>query len=274
MTVFAHKPDERRAYNRGVLIVILALALACWSFFVWQPAAPGMAMMGATMGLSAVPFLIIWTVMMVAMMFPTAAPMFLTFQTIQARRSGGSATASVTVFIAGYLILWALTGILAYLSAQAADWAAARFAVTANAAARFGGLLLIFAGLYQLTPLKRLCLSKCRNPVSFIMTSWRPGLFGAFVMGGFHGFYCFGCCWFLFLILFPLGMMNVAAMAAITILIFIEKTVSWRRWAAYLSAVALLAYGGAVILVPALLPTFAAAPPIAMMNSMPGMPKP
>jgi predicted metal-binding membrane protein len=94
-------------------------------------------------------------------------------------------------------------------------------------AARIGGAVLVAAGLYQLSPLKDLCLSQCRTPVGFIMTSWRDGILGALRMGLRHGAYCLGCCWLLFAILFPLGMMNIAAMAAVTALVFAEKTLPW-----------------------------------------------
>ncbi len=110
------------------------------------------------------------------------------------------------------------------------------------------------AGIYQLTPMKNLCLSKCRTPVSFIMTSWRGGMTGALQMGWLHGLYCFGCCWLLFALLFPLGMMNVAAMAAITLLIFAEKALPWGFWGARAAAIVLIGYGAVVIAIPSLLP--------------------
>ena len=98
--------------------------------------------------------------------------------------------------------------------------------VTPAAEAQVGGVILIAAGIYQLTPLKELCLSKCRTPVRFIVTSWRDGTAGAFRMGLFHGIYCLGRCWLLVVILFPLGM-NVGAMAAVTLIILAEKILPW-----------------------------------------------
>jgi predicted metal-binding membrane protein len=88
----------------------------------------------------------------------------------------------------------------------------------------------------QLTPLKDMCLSKCRTPMSLIMTSWRDGVAGALRMGFLHGVCCLGCCWLLFVILFPLGMMNIAAMAAITLMVFAEKTLPWGRLVARTTA--------------------------------------
>ena len=102
-----------------------------------------------------------------------------------------------------------------------------RAALSSTTAARIGGAVITLAGIYQLTPLKDLCLSKCRTPITFIMTSWRDGAVGALRMGLLHGAYCLGCCWLLFVILFPLGIMNIAAMAVITLIVFAEKTLPW-----------------------------------------------
>ena len=157
-----------------------------------------------------------------------------------------------------YLLVWGLSGVAAYAGALAAEAVAARTALSPAAAARVGGTVLIAAGVYQLTPLKDLCLSKCRTPITFIMTSWRDGPAGALRMGLLHGAYCLGCCWLLFVILFPLGIMNIAAMADITLIIFAEKTLPRGRAVARAAAVALIAYGSAVVGAPQLLPTFSA----------------
>ena len=120
-----------------------------------------------------------------------------------------------------------------------------------------GGVLsLVAAGLYQLTPLKDLCLTKCRSPLSFIMTSWREGTFGAVQMGAIHGAWCVGCCWLLCAVMFPLGMMNVAALASITLVVFVEKTLPWGAPLAQAAGGVLLAYGLLVIIFPRLLQIF------------------
>ena len=111
--------------------------------------------------------------------------------------------------------------------ALAAEALPCAHALSPATAARIGGAVVIAAGIYQLTPLKDLCLSKCRTPITFIMTSWRDGTAGALRMGLLHGAYCLGCCWLLFAILFPLGIMNIGAMAGITLIIFAEKTLPW-----------------------------------------------
>jgi predicted metal-binding membrane protein len=209
------------------------------------------------MGLRAPLFLAIWVIMMVAMMFPSAAPMILAFHKVQARKlQRGEAFVSTWIFVAAYLLVWTLSGVAAYAGALTAEAVAARAALSPASAARIGGILLVAAGLYQLTPLKDLCLSKCRTPMTFIMTSWRDGATGALRMGLLHGAYCLGCCWLLFVILFPLGVMNIAAMAGVTLVIFAEKTLPWGRAAARAAAVSLIAYGFVAVTAPQFLPTF------------------
>jgi len=122
-----------------------------------------------------------------------------------------------------------VTGLAAFALARGAETAAQALTVPQRSAARLGGAILCAAGIYQFTPWKAFCLARCGHPVGFIMRSWRGGLGGAFRMGLLHGLYCLGCCWLLFAILFPLGMMNIVAMAAITLLILAEKTLPQRR---------------------------------------------
>ena len=259
-----------------VLGLLLALAVGAWAALLWQSADADMDMTMAspTMGLRAPLFLAIWVTMMVAMMFPTAVPMILTFHKVQAgKRERGDAFVSTWVFVAAYILVWTLAGVAAYAGAFAAEAIAMRAALSSTTAARIGGAVIILAGIYQLTPLKDLCLSKCRTPITFIMTSWRDGAVGALRMGLLHGAFCLGCCWLLFVILFPLGIMNIAAMAVITLIVFAEKTVPWGRLAPRATAAALVAYGAVVIVAPQVLPTFqkdGAAMPAEMQMKMPG----
>ena len=259
------EPHRKSSSRRGhaILASLLTMAALCWIWLAWPRPDAGMDMT-PTMGLSLAPFLMIWIVMMAAMMFPTAAPMILTFHRIRARRAGRGAFLAAWVFVTAYLLMWTLAGVLAFALARGAEAWAARSALPPATFARLGGAVLIAAGVYQFTPLKHLCLAKCRTPVGFIMASWRPGTAGAFRMGWLHGLYCLGCCWLLFAILFPLGMMNVAAMAAVTVLIFVEKTSRWGRWGASLAAILLIASGAAVVARPALLPTYPAPPSMPM----------
>lgn len=239
-----------------ILASLLALAALAWGILIWQAAAPADEMRGLTLGLGPVLFSATWVTMMVAMMFPTAAPMMLTFARVYShKRQRGQAFVPTWVFAAGYLLIWALFGVAAYVLARTAEAIAAPSAPAMELGARVGGGVIALAGLYQLSPLKRLCLTKCRSPLSFILTAWRDGYAGAFRMGLEHGAYCLGCCWLLFVMLFPLGLMNVAVMAAVTLLIFAEKSLPMGERVSRLAALALIAYGLLVVLVPSLLPT-------------------
>jgi len=245
-------PRERNL----ILALLLVLSAAAWALLVWQAGNTGAMGMGPTMGLGAPLFLAIWVVMMVAMMFPTTAPMILTFARVQAgKRQRGELFVPTWIFIAAYLVVWIAFGALAFAVAVGSEQLSDRVPWVMDNAARIGGAVLVLAGLYQLSPLKRLCLAKCRSPLSFILSSWRDGRGGAFRMGLEHGMYCLGCCWLLFVILFPLGVMNVAAMAVITLLIFAEKSLPVGRRLAQGAAAALVVYGALVVFLPQLLLT-------------------
>ncbi len=241
-----------------ILGLLLILAAASWVLLIWQSVVVNnQAMgMGLTMGMSAVFFIAIWVVMMIAMMFPTAAPMILMFTTVYAsKRQQGQAFVPTWVFVGAYLLVWTLIGVLAYPLALLAERLAGQSMWLMTNAPRIGGALLVVAGLYQLSPLKHMCLSKCRTPFQFILGSWRDGYGGAFRMGFVHGAYCLGCCWLLFVLLFPLGIMNVAVMALLTVLISAEKSFPLGRQISQIAGVALIAYGVIVMVVPAALPT-------------------
>lgn len=250
-------PSSPLARERVLILAsLLLLAAAAWAVLAWQHSAMSNGVhMGPTMGLSMPLFLAIWVVMMVAMMFPTAAPMIMMFALVHAgKRRRGQSVVPTWVFVGGYLLVWTLGGVLAYALASGAETLASKSMWLMENGMRLGGGVLIAAGLYQLSPLKRACLSTCRTPLGFVMGSWRDGYGGAVRMGLEHGGYCLGCCWLLFVILFPLGVMNVAAMALVTALIYAEKALPWGRQISRLAAVALMAYGVLVVVVPAALP--------------------
>jgi predicted metal-binding membrane protein len=252
------RPDLLSHQRSVILGLLLALAAAAWAVLVWQHADATMDMTASVnIGPRAPLFLVMWVVMMVAMMLPTAAPMILTFHKVQAaNREPRDAFGSTWVFVVAYLAVWTFAGLAAYVGRQAAEAAVVRAALPPAAVAQVGGAIIVAAGIYQLTPLKDVCLSKCREPLDFIVTAWRGGATSALELGLLHGVYCLGCCWLLFVILFPLGIMNVAAMAAVTLIIFAEKTLPWPRLAPYAAAGALVLYGALVITSPQLLPTF------------------
>ena len=185
--------------------------------------------------------------------------MVLAFHTVQARkRARGETFVATWVFVGAYVLVQAASGVIAYVGAVTAEAGARSAGLTGVQTARIGGGLLIIAGLYQISPWKDACLTKCRTPMSFIVNSWHDGFGGALRMGVEHGLYCLGCCWLLCVILFPLGIMNVAAMAAITLLIFAEKSFSCGRALARIASAVLVAYGVVVLFVPSILPTFVA----------------
>jgi predicted metal-binding membrane protein len=255
--VIAQAPSVRLRRQRNVLLgLLLALAAICWLLVVRQAGMP--PAMGPAMGMALPLFLFAWVAMMVAMMFPTAAPMILMFATVSAgKRQREEPFVPTWVFVAGYLAVWVGFGVLAFGAAIGIDALSRGSPWLMGNAARLGGLLLLLGGLYQLSPLKNACLAKCRSPLSFILTSWRDGYAGAFAMGLKHGMYCLGCCWLLFAILFPLGLMNIAAMVGLTVLIFAEKSLPFGLAIPRVAGVALIAYGGIVIVTSAGLPGMA-----------------
>jgi predicted metal-binding membrane protein len=249
-----------------ILGALLALAALGWGLVIWQAgndSSMSMSMHGdgemgldLTMGMAAPLFLATWVAMMVAMMFPAAAPMILLFDRVErGKREAGRSYVPTMYFVGAYLAIWTVFGVLAFALAGGverlamdADWISGQWA-------RIGGLLLIAAGLYQLTPLKDICLSKCQSPMSFLMTSWRDGKVGAVQMGLLHGGYCVGCCWLLFVILVPLGIMNVAAMVVIALLVFGEKCLPLGNRLARAAALVLVVFGIVVTLFPGAFPT-------------------
>ena len=252
-------PDPIAFQRKLIFGLLIGLSAAAWAVFIWQGAGHDahMRMNSPSMGFGAPLFIAVWLAMTVAMMFPTAAPMALIFHKAQAgRRRQGQAFISTWVFLAGYLLVWTASGLVAYCAAIAAEAIAARFQLSAEASARFGGTVLVAAGLYQFSPLKNLCLTKCRTPMSFIMTSWREGTLGALQMGAIHGAWCLGCCWLLCAIMFPLGMMNAAVLASVTLIVFAEKSLPGGGGAAKAMGALIFAYGLVVIIEPRTLPIF------------------
>lgn len=245
--MIAQSSSARLRRQRNVLLAaLLALAAVCWVVVIRQIGMP--QTMGRATGIALPLFLLAWVAMMVAMMFPTATPMIVMFATVSAgRRQRAQPFVPTWVFVTAYLVVWVGFGVLAYSAAAALDALSRESPWVMDNATRLGGALLVLGGVYQLSPLKDLCLTRCRSPLSFILTSWRDGYRGAFVMGLKHGAYCLGCCWLLFAILFPLGVMNVAAMVGLTLLIFAEKSLPFGVAIARVAGLAFVAYGVVVI---------------------------
>jgi predicted metal-binding membrane protein len=216
----------------GGLLGISALAWAYIGYMAWDMSRMAMPMDMAmpqmqTWGwVDLVLLFVMWAVMMVAMMVPTAAPMILIFAKVnRQRRERQQPFVPTAVFLAGYLLVWSGFSLLATLAQWGLHSAALLSPMMVSTSAVLGGFLLVAAGIFQWTPLKYACLKHCRSPLSFIMTDWREGPGGALMMGLKHGSYCTGCCWFLMALLFVAGVMNLLWVATITAFVLIEKAV-------------------------------------------------
>lgn len=189
-----------------------------------------------------------WAAMMAAMMLPSAAPAILAYGgLVRSNGARGAVQPSTWVFALGYLLVWAGFSAAAALLQIVLEQRALLTPSLATASARLGAATLIAAGLYQLTPLKQACLARCRSPLTFFVTRWRPGAGGALRMGLEHGAHCVGCCWALMLLLFVAGVMNLAWVAVIAAFVFVEKIAPGGRLVSRAAAVALLGYGGYVL---------------------------
>jgi predicted metal-binding membrane protein len=195
-------------------------------------------------------FLGVWVVMMAAMMFPSVSPTV----ALYSRMTESRAPLAPLVFTSGYLLTWTAGGLLAFgisgfggsVLGDALSWNRAGRSVA-------GGIILV-AAVYELTPLKDVCLGKCRSPLGFLLGSWRGGLSGALLMGMRHGAWCLGCCWALMAVLFALGVMSIAWMAFVAAVIAAEKTLPWRRLVAYGTAGMLLLLGVLLVVAPDVIP--------------------
>lgn len=262
--------ERALARDRWIVAGCLAVMVALASIWLWRHSAAmtdweasmaamgmkGMNMEGGPMATPSAPAaylaetFIMWLIMMVAMMLPSAAPMILLYGKLaRAARQQGAVFASTTVFAGFYMAVWAGFSVIAAF----VQWGLARSGVIADMGLAFGdrriaGALLIAAGLYQASPFKRACLEKCRSPLSFLMTLWRPGLAGAMRLGLTHGFYCLGCCAMLMALLFVFGVMNLAWVAALAIAVLIEKLVPGGERMALVIGVVAAAAGAAMIL--------------------------
>jgi predicted metal-binding membrane protein len=214
----------RRRENLLPGLTLVALAAAGWAYVAYR--AVGMESMGNAMGSMAlsgikglVLFLCVWAVMMLAMMVPATLPLILLYRTIARNRlSLLRARVGVVTLLAGYIAVWAVVGLPVYAYNALAGAAGSLVAV-------LPALLLIVGGIYQFTPLKRICHARCSSPLFFLMHNWRPGASGALRLGVIHGVDCLGCCAGLMVGLVALGMMNVAWMLTAAVIIFAEKTI-------------------------------------------------
>jgi predicted metal-binding membrane protein len=189
-----------------------------------------------------------WWVMMVAMMLPGAAPMLLLFARINRKeRIGDRPYVPTGIFAAGYLMVWGGFSALATALQWALEQLGLLSAMMVATSYWLGGAILVLAGVWQLTPVKIICLRHCRSPLGFLLQSWRSGRLGAFRMGLEHGVYCLGCCWFLMGLLFFGGIMNLFWIAGLAAYVLLEKTAPLGDWLGRIAGIA-AGVGGVLML--------------------------
>lgn len=237
MSVVEDVLKHERAVIAAGLVAIVALAWA----YVWQGAGMGMSAMDMTtlslfphaqaddMGAmdSTWPIVIaMWWVMMIAMMTPSAAPLVLLYGVVMRRHQATAQNVYLPslLLLAGYLLIWLAFSTVAAAAQQALQPAGLLSEMMLwSKSATFSATILAAAGLYQFSNLKHACLAQCRNPARFLTEHWRPGRFGSLILGVRHGAYCVGCCWTLMALLFVGGVMNLVWIAALTLLVLVEK---------------------------------------------------
>jgi len=260
--------------RRDRLIVACALgviAALAWAYVLWLAADMNMAgmnmsglrMVPSGMGImapaaapwSAVEFALVfamWAVMMVGMMAPSAAPMILMYASVsrQARPRHSGVLPSTGWFAAGYFLAWAGFSLVATLVQWVLEREALLDARMTSANRLLGAIVLMATGIYQWTPIKHACLSRCQTPFRFLMShgGFRTTVPGCLQLGLLHGTYCIGCCWFLMALLFVVGVMNVLWIALLALLVLLEKLTPWGRWVARIAGAACVAAGAWMML--------------------------
>ena len=187
---------------------------------------------------------VMWSVMMVAMMIPSAAPMILTFSAINRRKNEEKNPVLLTsLFLLGYLVIWTVFS----AGATAVQWGLHSLALLSpmmmSSSPILGGILLLGAGIFQFTPYKQACLGHCRTPMGFLMTEWRLGKKGAFLMGIRHGNFCVGCCWLIMALLFVAGVMNLLWVATIAGFVLLEKVIPSGEWVSKIAGIVMIVWG-------------------------------
>jgi len=238
--------DRASVLTAALLLMLAALA---WARVLLSPMDDDMAGMGMAMAptvAEGLAYVVAWAVMMAAMMLPSALPMIGLYAATQRNASTGRRVVSVALFTAIYLGLWALTGVPIYLGSVALS------AVTPRALAYASAGVLIVAGIFQVSPLKQMCLRHCRSPLGFLFGHWRAGWQGGLAMGWTHALYCLGCCWALMVVLAVAGAMGLPWVFLIAAIVAAEKLLPGGEWVARLTGAALVVLGLAVAARPGL----------------------
>jgi predicted metal-binding membrane protein len=245
--------DGRRISSRAVAVSLLAAALATWVVVIARmrgmDGGPGTALGGLGW------YVGVWVTMMAAMMLPSVAPMVMLFARVHRQRAvRGQSFVPTWIFVGGYFAAWTTYGLAAYGVYRGIVALDLGFLEWDEQGPVVAGTAIALAGLYQVTPLKRVCLTHCRTPLHFVVHGWREGRLGAFRMGAEHGAYCVGCCLGLMLILFALGVMSLLWMAVVAALIFAEKVLPVGERVSLVLAVVFVALGVWVATAPGSLP--------------------
>jgi predicted metal-binding membrane protein len=218
----------------------LAITVLAWLYLAGQSHAHDPAFSAA---------FAMWSVMMIAMMLPSALPFTFAFGAEHRRRRARNLPyVAASVFLAGYFAIWTAFSAVAALLQQALHRRALLSPAMSLASSLLAGLILIAAGAYQWTPFKNACLRHCRSPLGFLLSDWREGRIGAFRMGIGHGLFCLGCCWMLMLLPFAAGVMNLPWMAAVTVFVLIEKAAPGGEWFSRIGGAALACAGAWIII--------------------------
>jgi len=223
--------------GRVTIASLILLVVLAWLYLL---SGAGMNSMGGMNSMAPSPgwplVAAMWAAMMVAMMLPSAAPVILLYAKAYRHSPSLGTVPPTAAFLVGYLACWIGIALLA----AALQLKLGRMEVASSRAA---AALLIAAGLYQLSSLKDACLSRCRSPAEFISRHYRPGAWGAARLGLLHGAYCVGCCWLLMALLFVGGVMNLAWIAALTLLVAAEKLLPGGSWIARVAGIAFVGWG-------------------------------
>jgi len=243
-------------YNRDRIIVAIGLGIitaVAWLYLINLSDD-----MGDTMEMSAampdimpwhradwISMFIMWSIMMIGMMLPTASPMVLMFSTVNhQKKERDQPYAATGIFVLGYVLVW----IVFSVGATAANWLLHTNSLLSGMMGEstsniLAGILLIATGIFQWTPIKKACLNNCRTPMGFLMTNWKDGRSGALRMGLEHGVFCLGCCWLIMALLFVLGVMNLLWIAALTVFVLIEKITPKGDWISRIAGIGFVIWG-------------------------------
>jgi len=234
-----------------VAVPLLAVIVVCWSWIVvmardmYGPMTGASRWMMTTSWDAAHLFLLwgMWAVMMTAMMLPSAAPTVLLYGAAMRRMRREPPTSAIYALTAGYVVIWALFSVMATAVQRVLAELLLISPMMELTSPTAGAAVLIAAGVYQWTPLKRACLKACESPLGFLMRGWRDDVSGAFRLGLEHGLLCLGCCWALMLLLFAGGVMNLAVIAALTVFVAFEKLGPFGPWGTRISGAVLATIG-------------------------------